>query len=85
MARTDCDRETANLIANKVLELDKDAVEILKSSSNEGNIEEKKTFYLSGMSYVEGIWASCGWQIEAISFEDAARKLKQTEPLEFIL
>lgn len=44
-----------------------------KMHEQEGN---KRVFYLSGKSFVEGRWASCGWQIEASSFEEAARKVE---------
>ena len=34
--------------------------------------ECKQTFYASGKSFVDGSWQSCGWQIEASSFAEAA-------------
>ena len=37
------------------------------------NKNNKRIFYLSGKSYVDGRWASCGWQIEASSFEEASK------------
>lgn len=35
--------------------------------------QKKKLYYASGMSFVEGRWASCGWTIEANSFAEAAQ------------
>jgi hypothetical protein len=36
-------------------------------------MNEKKNFYLSGMSFVDGRWASCGWIIEAENFVEASK------------
>ena len=35
--------------------------------------KEKKLYYASGMSLVDGQWQSCGWPIEAESFVEAAQ------------
>lgn len=34
---------------------------------------QKKLYYASGMSLIEGRWQSCGWTIEATSFAEAAQ------------
>lgn len=48
--------------------------ESLKSEQLGGNKDDsKKLYYASGMALVEGRWQSCGWQIEAESFTEAAR------------
>jgi uncharacterized protein YciI len=36
-------------------------------------VDNNKHFYVSGMSYVEGRWASCGWIIEAENFVEASK------------
>lgn len=56
----------------------KSATDVLHYLNNgEIQVEEQKpelkTFYASGMSFVNGHWASCGWSIEATSFAEAAR------------
>jgi hypothetical protein len=34
---------------------------------------KQKTYYASGKSFIDGRWQTCGWSIEANSFEEAAR------------
>lgn len=36
-------------------------------------VPNKKLYYASGMTLIEGKWQSCGWNIEANSFVEAAQ------------
>ena len=36
-------------------------------------VQNKKLYYASGMTLIEGKWQSCGWNIEANSFVEAAQ------------
>lgn len=38
-----------------------------------------RSFHISGKSFVDGGWYSCGWDIQAKSFEEAA-KIAEADP-----
>lgn len=41
--------------------------------------KKKKSYYASGMALVNGQWQSCGWNIQATSFLEAA-KIAASDP-----
>lgn len=45
----------------------------MKTDNTENKTPELKSYYASGMSLVNGRWQSCGWNIQASSFAEAAR------------
>lgn len=57
----------------------------IKTSSNnekekkETKEEKLKNYYASGLTLVEGRWQSCGWNIQAHSFTEAAQIAENDE------